>query len=165
MTQTQQTDDDSTDSTDTNSDDPTDEHLFPHTVIPDGMDPIARHWIPVLAECWMQTDWDRFNQQQRRVETFGQRYRRATKQADVNAALKKLSRGLGIGSPELPTVHLDPLVENDREAMDALRHEEVFLVNKTSETVANYFANREADGETEPAQTTTDLSDFVPEDQ
>ena len=124
---------------------------------------LEHHWIAVLAEYWRQADWDQFsNQQKSRADTFGERIEVASRGADVHAALRKLAKGLGMAVPELPTQNVDALVGNDDQAMRILRRESVWLVNKTDETVQNYFAALEADdADAEPEQTTTELSDFI----
>lgn len=124
------------------------------------------HWIAVLSEFWRQADWDQFsNQQKSRADTFGERIEVAGRAGDVHGALQKLAKGLGIAVPELPTENLDPLVANNTRAMRLLRRENVWLVNKTDETVRSYFAalnNDDSPGEdTDPEPTTTELSDFI----
>lgn len=134
---------------------------------PDTTDPttddLARHWTVVLAEYWRQTDWDQFQQQKRRSETFEERLLSAQNAGDVHGALKKLARGLGMAAPELPTENLDPLVEHSDAAMRVLRREDIWLISKANETVQNYF-DAKRDGDSDPEPTTSDLSDFVTEE-
>lgn len=132
----------------------------------DGAEPtddLERDWIAVLAEYWRQADWDRFGGQQKsRADAFGERLEVASRAADVHAAFDKLANGLGIAVPELPTAHIDPLVENDDRAMRVLRRERVWLTNKADEAVSNYFAVLD-DTEADAEPTTTDLSDYITE--
>jgi len=126
----------------------------------DDAQPLTHDWIAVLAEYWRQADWEQFSgQQQAHEDTFGERLIPATRAGDVHGALETLAKGLGIATPDLPTAHVDPLVAHDEAAMRVLRREHVWLTNKASETVDNYFAARDGDNETTPS--TTDLSDFI----
>jgi len=127
---------------------------------------LEQHWVAILAEYWRQTDWDQFgNQQKSRADTFGERLTVAVRAGDVHGALDKLAQGLGLASPRLPTANLDPLAENNRQAMRTLRRERVWLVNKADEAVTGYFENRDArHANAEPTRTTTELSDFVETD-
>ncbi len=127
-------------------------------------DDLARHWQVVLAEYWIQTDWEQFPDTKRRSESFEERLLSAQNAGDVHGALKKLARGLGMASPELPTENLDPLVENDEAAMRVLRREDIWLIAKAKETVQNYFDAKDDDGDSEPEPTTSQLSDFISED-
>ena len=68
-----------------------------------------------------------------------------------------------MASPDLPTEHLDPLVEDSETAMAVLRDEDIWLTAKTRETVQNYFNAKQNDG-AEPESTTSELSDFITED-
>jgi hypothetical protein len=134
------------------------------TTIESGREPtrtaLERHWIAVLAEYWRQTDWDAFGTAKKSyADTFGERVEVATRAGGVHAALDKLAKGLGMATPELPTADLDPLVTNDSRAMQILRREDIWLVNKADETVRSYFDGR--DSGQKPKQTTTDLSDFI----
>lgn len=126
-------------------------------------DELARHWQVVLAEYWIQTDWEQFPDTKRRSESFEERLLSAQNAGDVHGALKKLARGLGMASPELPTENLDPLVENDEAAMRVLRREDIWLIAKAKETVQNYFDAKD-DADSEPEPTTSQLSDFISED-
>lgn len=120
---------------------------------------LERHWIAVLAEYWRQADWDQFSgQQQRREDTFGERLLGATRSGSVHGALDALATGLGVATPKLPTADTDPLVEHDEAAMRVLRNERVWLTNKASEAVQNYFD--ETDGG-EAAPTESELSDHI----
>lgn len=126
-------------------------------------DELARHWQVVLAEYWIQTDWEQFPDTKRRSETFEERLLSAQKAGDVHGALKKLARGLNMATPDLPTENLDPLVGDDDAAMRVLRREDIWLVAKANETVQNYF-NAKQDDDSEPEPTTSELSDFTSED-
>lgn len=122
---------------------------------------LEQHWVPILAEYWRQTDWDQFgNQKKSRADTFGERLTVAVRAGDVHGALDKLAQGLGLASPELPTANLDPLTDNNEQAMRTLRRERVWLVNKADEAVRNYFDALD-DPSADAEQTTTDLSDFI----
>lgn len=129
---------------------------------------LETHWIAVLSEYWRQADWDQFsNQQKPRADSFGERLEVATRAGGVTAALDKLAKGLGMASPSLPTEHLDPLKDNERQAMRVLRRDKIWLVNKTDETIQNYYDALDGDGdgqdapEGEVAGTSTELSDFI----
>jgi len=126
-------------------------------------DQLAEHWTIILGEYWRQADWDQFPDTKRRSESFEERLLRAQNAGDVHGALKKLARGLGMAAPDLPTENLDPLVENDAEAMRVLRREDIWLIAKAQETVQNYFdAKQDENSETKP--TTSELSEFITED-
>ena len=126
-------------------------------------DNLVDHWQVVLAEYWIQTDWEQFPDTKRRSETFEERLLSAQNAGDVHGALKKLARGLNMAAPDLPTENLDPLVEHDEKAMGVLRREDIWLVAKAKETVQNYFdAKQNEDSDPEP--TTSELSDFITED-
>ncbi|WP_330633681.1 hypothetical protein [Halocatena halophila] len=125
---------------------------------------IERHWITVLAEFWLQTDWDKFSGQKKsRADTFGERVEVATRAGGVHEALDKLAKGLGQAVPKLPTADLDPLVTDEDQSMRILRREEVWIVNKTDETVQNYFEDKK-DSDPDPEPTTSKLTDFITED-
>lgn len=123
-------------------------------------DDLVRHWTVVLAEYWRQTDWEQFPDQKRRSESFEERLLSAQNAGDVHGALKKLARGLGMATPELPTANLGPLVANSEAAMRVLRREDIWLVAKANETVQNYFDGMD-DAGAEPEPTTSTLSDFL----
>lgn len=133
---------------------------------------LEQHWIAVLAEYWRQADWDQFSGQQKsRYDVFGERLERAKRAADVAQALDKLSTGLGIPTPELPTKRTNALQADGDRALAYLRRNKVILVNKAGETVDRYFDAMDDDSETADAGTeadttgtTTELSDFIPED-
>jgi len=126
---------------------------------------LAQDWIVILAEFWKETDWDEFPDQKRRSATFEERLEAAANGGSVHTALKKLARGLNMASPDLPTAHLDPLVEHDELAMEVLREEDIWLTAKTRETVQNYFDAKQNDGnDAESTPTTSDLSNFIAED-
>lgn len=121
-------------------------------------------WITVLAEYWRQTDWEQFQDQKARAETFDERTTVATRAGGVHEALDKLARGLNMAAPELPTRELDALVADEDAAMRTLRREHVYLVNKANETVRNFFDALEEDADGGSGPTTTELSDFVSTD-
>lgn len=128
----------------------------------DGSDDNRRHaWITILAEYWRQTDWEQFQEQKARAETFDERTTVATRAGGVHEALDKLARGLNMASPELPTAQLDVLVADEDAAMRLLRREHVYLVNKANETVQNFFDALNGDESATDESTTTELSDFV----
>ena len=125
---------------------------------------LAGHWQVVLAEYWIQTDWEQFPDTKRRSETFEERLLSAQNAGDVHGALRKLARGLNMAAPDLPTENLDPLVENDKAALRVLRREDIWLVAKAKETVQNYFDAKSDSDSSDPEPTTSELSDFITED-
>lgn len=116
-------------------------------------------WITILAEYWRAVDWEQFQAQKARAETFDERAEVAARGSGVHDALDRLAKGLNMASPELPTRDLDRLVDENREAMRVLATERIYLVNKANETVRNYF--EALDGGDDPEPTTSELTDFI----
>lgn len=127
-------------------------------------DDLRKDWAVVLAEYWLQTDWDQFPDKKRRSESFAERLLSAQNTGGVHEAVEELADGLGMAAPDLPTQNLEPLVDNNEESMRVLRRERIYLVSKAKEVVQNYFEDKDDAENSDPEPTTSELSDFVTED-